>query len=166
MIPLTLLLDTPPFKTLIDGDCRSPNNSQHHHHSNNNNYSDDDDDMTYRNSNDDSSSDDDDDRMDCSNNNTSGDTTTFLPPHKSVVGVRLQGPNSLPLGLLMVYHAEKEDDHWYHDTYQLISSVTTRAMRELVGIRVSERLVKAKDDATQDAENKIKFLADMSHEIR
>ncbi|KAI8078841.1 uncharacterized protein BX664DRAFT_269745 [Halteromyces radiatus] len=39
-------------------------------------------------------------------------------------------------------------------------------MRELAGIRDSERLIKAKNDAVQDAENKIKFLADMSHEIR
>ncbi|KAI8340278.1 hypothetical protein BC941DRAFT_419982 [Chlamydoabsidia padenii] len=164
VIPLTLLYDTPPLKTLLDGSFKTSDNidQDNNNYDNKNNISDGDDDMACHNS-----SNSDDDQMDCSNNDTwDNNTTTFLPPHKSVVGIRLQGPNSLPLGLLMVYHAEKEDDHWYHDTYQLVSSITTRAMRELVGLRDSERLIKAKNDATQDAENKIKFLADMSHEIR
>ncbi|KAG0180650.1 hypothetical protein DFQ28_001075 [Apophysomyces sp. BC1034] len=49
---------------------------------------------------------------------------------------------------------------------KLLESVKLRTVRELQRVREEERLVKAKNDAIQDAENKIKFLADMSHEIR
>lgn len=150
MIPVALLNNTPSLKTLINGNYISCNDQE--------NDKDDDDD-----GDDCLANDDDDHRMDYSNDLT---IDSFLPPHKAFVGIRLQGPNSLPLGLLVVCDDEFKDDLWYQDTYQLISSVSTRVMQELAGIRDSERLVKAKNDATQDAENKIKFLADMSHEIR
>jgi hypothetical protein len=97
---------------------------------------------------------------------TTQDDQLLLPPHTSFVGIRLQGPHALPLGLLMVCHDQTKAEPWYEETHQLIKSVATRTMRELSGIRDSERLTKAKNDATQDAESKIKFLADMSHEIR
>ncbi|CAO3597602.1 unnamed protein product [Absidia cylindrospora] len=147
VVPVALLYNTPCLDTLINGTYISFNDHQRNGGCGEDGY--------LANGGD--------HKMDCSNDMV---IDTFVPPHKTFVGVRLQGPNSLPLGLLVVCDDELKDDLWCQDTYQLISSVSTRVMQELAGIRDSERLVKAKDDATQDAENKIKFLADMSHEIR
>ncbi|ORZ17403.1 hypothetical protein BCR42DRAFT_31460 [Absidia repens] len=154
VIPLALLHDTPPLKTLKEGVYITPNDQQPSFE-------------VAKSATTATTKNDDDSRMTMMMDYcTESVADTFLPPHTSFVGIRLQGANALPLGLLTVCHDKVKTPHWFTETHQLLSFVATRTMRELAGIRDSERLVKARNDATQDAENKIKFLADMSHEIR
>ncbi|CAO3587144.1 unnamed protein product [Absidia cylindrospora] len=156
VIPLVLLHDTPPLKTLKEGVYITPNDQHPSLEI-----------ATTTTTETDNSKNDDDHRMTMMMDYcTENVADTFLPPHTSFVGIRLQGANALPLGLLIVCHDQVKTPQWFTETHQLLSFVATRTMRELAGIRDSERLVKARNDATQDAENKIKFLADMSHEIR
>lgn len=48
----------------------------------------------------------------------------------------------------------------------ILNSVHDRCVNELNQIQEHEVLISARDLASLDAENKLKFLADMSHEIR
>ncbi|KAH8549437.1 hypothetical protein BGW37DRAFT_429208 [Umbelopsis sp. PMI_123] len=65
-----------------------------------------------------------------------------------------------------ILHDKPISSHDAHRTLQLLESVKLRCGRELERIREEEQLLWAREAAKQDAENKIKFLADMSHEIR
>ncbi|KAJ2956108.1 hypothetical protein NQZ79_g7997 [Umbelopsis isabellina] len=70
------------------------------------------------------------------------------------------------IGILGVLHDQPINSQDAHHIIKLLDSVKLRAGRELERIREGERLLSMKDAAKQDAESKIKFLADMSHEIR
>lgn len=48
----------------------------------------------------------------------------------------------------------------------ILETVQTRCINELNQLQNQEQLISARDLAVLDAENKLKFLADMSHEIR
>lgn len=48
----------------------------------------------------------------------------------------------------------------------LLFAIQQRTTNEIENIRQRDNLVMIKNAALQDAESKIKFLADMSHEIR
>lgn len=48
----------------------------------------------------------------------------------------------------------------------ILNNVHDRCVNELNQIQEHEVLISARDLASLDAENKLKFLADMSHEIR
>lgn len=53
------------------------------------------------------------------------------------------------------------------DTIQhILSTVQTRTKNEIERIRQKDNLIMMKNAALRDAESKIKFLAEMSHEIR
>lgn len=49
---------------------------------------------------------------------------------------------------------------------QVLLAVKTRVRNEIERTRQREQLVMVKNAAIKDAQGKIKFLADMSHEIR
>ncbi|ORX45701.1 hypothetical protein DM01DRAFT_1339928 [Hesseltinella vesiculosa] len=85
---------------------------------------------------------------------------------RSVVSIRLSLSTGQPLGLLTVYADQIRDVSWLRRAQHLLLAVQERAALELDNVRDKERLTMAKNAALQDAENKIKFLADMSHEIR
>jgi hypothetical protein len=98
--------------------------------------------------------------------------------YQSMVAVSLQVtpsenfPLSTPpspkecIGVMGILHDKPISSHDAHRTLQLLESVKLRCGRELERIREEEQLLWAREAAKQDAENKIKFLADMSHEIR
>jgi signal transduction histidine kinase len=48
----------------------------------------------------------------------------------------------------------------------ILNTVHDRCINELNQLQTQEQLISARDLALLDAENKLKFLADMSHEIR
>lgn len=48
----------------------------------------------------------------------------------------------------------------------VLAAVQLRTRNEIEKIRQRDNLIMVKNAALQDAESKIKFLADMSHEIR
>jgi signal transduction histidine kinase len=48
----------------------------------------------------------------------------------------------------------------------IFNTVHDRCINELNQLQANEQLISARDLAVLDAENKLKFLADMSHEIR
>lgn len=49
---------------------------------------------------------------------------------------------------------------------KILTTVRPRTKNEIEKIRQRDNLIMMKNAALQDAESKIKFLADMSHEIR
>jgi signal transduction histidine kinase len=101
------------------------------------------------------------------------------PGFQSMVAVGLQitpsedFPISTPLtppkeciGVMGILHDKPISSQDAHHTLKLLEAVQLRAGRELKRMREEERLISTREAAKQDAENKIKFLADMSHEIR
>lgn len=50
--------------------------------------------------------------------------------------------------------------------HSIFNTVHDRCINELNQIQQNEQLISARNLAVLDAENKLKFLADMSHEIR
>ncbi|KAF7724036.1 hypothetical protein EC973_001443 [Apophysomyces ossiformis] len=90
----------------------------------------------------------------------------IYPCSGSFVGIRLDTPTGDSIGLICIMTDKPVDSAKLLFITDLLESVKLRTMRELQRVREEERLMKAKNDAIQDAENKIKFLADMSHEIR
>ncbi|GAB5592770.1 hypothetical protein Unana1_07670 [Umbelopsis nana] len=70
------------------------------------------------------------------------------------------------IGVLGILHDQPISSQDAHQIIKLLDAVKLRTGRELERIREEERLLSTREAAKQDAENKIKFLADMSHEIR
>ncbi|CAO3672040.1 unnamed protein product [Umbelopsis ramanniana] len=70
------------------------------------------------------------------------------------------------IGVMGILHDKPITSQDAHHILKLLEAVKLRAGRELERIREEERLMSTREAAKQDAENKIKFLADMSHEIR
>jgi signal transduction histidine kinase len=58
------------------------------------------------------------------------------------------------------------DDEKLSIISNILDTVNTRCVNELNQIQSQEQLISARDLAVLDAENKLRFLADMSHEIR
>lgn len=94
-------------------------------------------------------------------------TQEIYPPLQSYVGVRLttQDPCDV-LGVLCILDDKPMQSDRLELALHLLQGTAVRTARELERVREDERLITAKNAAKMDAENKIKFLADMSHEIR
>lgn len=75
-------------------------------------------------------------------------------------------PTKECIGVMGILHDKPISSQDAHHILKLLEAVKLRAGRELERIREEERLMSTREAAKQDAENKIKFLADMSHEIR
>ncbi|KAG2198293.1 hypothetical protein INT47_003006 [Mucor saturninus] len=87
------------------------------------------------------------------------------PKYASFVGLRLD-QGSLPIGLITVMNDKPMKQDQIETIQNLLFAVQQRATNEIEKIRQRDNLVMIKNAALQDAESKIKFLADMSHEIR
>lgn len=70
------------------------------------------------------------------------------------------------IGVMGILHDQPISSQEAHQIARLLDAVKLRTGRELERIREEDRLLYTREAAKQDAENKIKFLADMSHEIR
>lgn len=70
------------------------------------------------------------------------------------------------IGVMGILHDQPISSQEAHQIIKLLDAVKLRTGRELERIREEDRLLYTREAAKQDAENKIKFLADMSHEIR
>lgn len=70
------------------------------------------------------------------------------------------------IGVMGILHDQPISSQEAHQITKLLDAVKLRTGRELERIREEDRLLYTREAAKQDAENKIKFLADMSHEIR
>lgn len=91
-------------------------------------------------------------------------TDLKIPGHPKItnfVGVRLEAQNGDTLGAFCIVNSQALEE-----SFGIVDALKPRTMRELDQLCEKERLMKAKDEARLDAESKIKFLADMSHEIR
>lgn len=93
-----------------------------------------------------------------------------FPAIDSFVGIRLHATSNAKeaytLGMLCVLDNKPMDAAMLQRTQQLLLAMQQRTSCELERIVHEECLVRAKNAAKMDAESKIKFLADMSHEIR
>lgn len=98
------------------------------------------------------------------------DKANVYPPHCSYIGLRLDslgdGHVTRPLGLLLIMDSEPMSADQQNLASHILKAVALRSVRELERIQKEEKLQQAKEAATRDAERKLKFLADMSHEIR
>lgn len=90
---------------------------------------------------------------------------SVYPPFASFVGIRLDLEN-LPIGLITVMNDKPMTDLQIKDVHNLLFAVELRTRNEIEKIRHRDNLIMIKNAALEDAEGKIKFLADMSHEIR
>ncbi|GAA5806111.1 hypothetical protein HPULCUR_011639 [Helicostylum pulchrum] len=90
---------------------------------------------------------------------------SVYPPYTSFVGIRLDLEN-LPIGLITVMDNKPMTDQQTKDIHNLLFAVEMRTRNEIEKIRHRDNLIMIKNAALEDAEGKIKFLADMSHEIR
>ena len=80
--------------------------------------------------------------------------------------VGTSGNNNKAVGVLCVMDPKPMDTKAMRYIESLLKAVQPRLARELGRVIHEEKLTRAKNAAKMDAENKIKFLADMSHEIR
>lgn len=96
--------------------------------------------------------------------NASLDNSVY-PEYNSFVGIRFD-INKLPIGLITVMHDKPMTTQQTQLLQKVLSAVRLRTKNEIEKIRQRDNLIMAKNAALQDAESKIKFLADMSHEIR
>ncbi len=100
--------------------------------------------------------------------NTPLDNSAVYQKYKSFVGTRLDidNNNNLPIGLITVMNDKPLNEKDILLLQRLLCSVQLRVKNEIEKIRQRDNLTMIKNAALQDAESKIKFLADMSHEIR
>lgn len=96
--------------------------------------------------------------------NASSDNAVY-PVYNSFVGVRFD-INKLPIGLITVMHDKPMSAQQTQLVQRVLAAVQLRTRNEIEKIRQRDNLIMVKNAALQDAESKIKFLADMSHEIR
>lgn len=104
-------------------------------------------------------------------------SNTIYPEYSSFVGLRLDSQQTkgvdsnnkkgtTPIGIITVMDNKPMNKERVIFIQGILASVELRAKNEIERIRQGEHLIIAKNAALKDAENKIKFLADMSHEIR
>lgn len=89
----------------------------------------------------------------------------IYPPFKSYVGIRLD-ENDTSIGLISIMDDKPITSQQIDLIQHILSVVKTRTKNEIQGIRQKDNLIMMKNAALRDAESKIKFLAEMSHEIR
>lgn len=93
----------------------------------------------------------------------------IYPDYEHFVGYRLesaQKKDSVIRGLLCVTDHAAMDNQKLSIISDMLDTVQARCINELNQLQNQEQLITARDLAVLDAENKLKFLADMSHEIR
>lgn len=81
------------------------------------------------------------------------------------MGVRLD-EKQLPIGLITVMHDKPMDNATIDLVQSILNAVKQRTKNEIERTRQRDHLIMVKNAALEDAQSKIKFLADMSHEIR
>jgi hypothetical protein len=89
----------------------------------------------------------------------------FHPAFKQYVGLRLQ-QDTTTFGFLCILNKQVMDISQLDLTTTLLKTVQRRVINELKQLGKADQLIFTRDLALLDAENKLKFLADMSHEIR
>lgn len=92
-------------------------------------------------------------------------SNSIYPEYNSFVGLRLD-LDALPIGMITVMNDTPMREDQINNVQKLLHAVQLRATNEIAKIRKRDNLIMIKNAALQDAESKIKFLADMSHEIR
>jgi signal transduction histidine kinase len=92
-------------------------------------------------------------------------SNSVYPEYSSFVGVRLDQGN-LPIGLITIMNDKPLAEQQLDAIEKILQAVQLRTKNEIEKIRQRDNLIMMKNAALQDAEGKIKFLADMSHEIR
>lgn len=106
----------------------------------------------------------------CSLSNKAIHDSPVFPTIDSFVGIRLHATSNAKeaytLGMLCILDNKPMDPAMLQKAQQLLLAVQQRTSCELERMVHEECLVRAKNAAKMDAESKIKFLADMSHEIR
>lgn len=90
---------------------------------------------------------------------------SIFPNFDSFVGVRLD-EKQLPIGLITVMHNKPMDRATIDLVQSILNAVKQRTKNEIERTRQRYHLIMVKNAALEDAQSKIKFLADMSHEIR
>lgn len=94
---------------------------------------------------------------------------SIYPPFHHFVSIRLESfkkKNDFIRGILCVMDNTTIDQARLNIIHSIFNTVHDRCINELNQIQQNEQLVSARNLAVLDAENKLKFLADMSHEIR
>lgn len=94
---------------------------------------------------------------------------SVYPEFQQFVSTRLESfeKKDLIKGIICVLDKQPSMDPARLDTITtILNAVHDRCVNEINQIGERERLISARDLASLDAENKLKFLADMSHEIR
>ncbi|KAI8997243.1 hypothetical protein BDB01DRAFT_26550 [Pilobolus umbonatus] len=105
-------------------------------------------------------------------NSSLTDINRVYHEYSTYVGLRLdqvseKSANGLmPIGLLYIMNDTPLEKDKIDFILTILSKVKLRTTREIERLRQRDNLMIVKNAALQDAENKIKFLADMSHEIR
>ncbi|KAG1470440.1 hypothetical protein G6F56_002685 [Rhizopus delemar] len=90
---------------------------------------------------------------------TQGASGTVYPQFSSFVGLRLD--TTEPIGLISIMHNTPLDKGQVESITTILKSVEKRVTNEVQRLRQRDNLVMIKNSALQDAENKIRFLADM-----
>lgn len=90
---------------------------------------------------------------------------SVYPTFQTYVGTRLD-ENQIPIGLISIMDEKLLNPTQLDSIQQILLAVKTRTKNEIERTRQREQLVMVKNAAIKDAQGKIKFLADMSHEIR
>lgn len=91
------------------------------------------------------------------------------PPFQQFVSIRLESlteKKDLIKGIICVLDNKIIDPTRLATITTLLDAVHDRCINEINQIQEHEQIIGARDLASLDAENKLKFLADMSHEIR
>lgn len=90
---------------------------------------------------------------------------SVYPPFQTFIGTRLD-QDQTPIGLMSIMDDKPLNPAQLNRIQQVLLAVKTRVRNEIERTRQREQLVMVKNAAIKDAQGKIKFLADMSHEIR
>lgn len=98
-------------------------------------------------------------------NNIEGEESTY-PPFQHFVSIRLESFEKKTKGIICVLDNKMIDPARLNIITTILNTVHDRCVNEVNQIQEHEHLISARDLASLDAENKLKFLADMSHEIR
>lgn len=87
---------------------------------------------------------------------------SVYPDFRSFTSIRLDY-NDTPIGLITIMDIEPKQLDLAHS---ILEAVQSRTRNEIARLRQKDNLIMMKNAALRDAESKIKFLAEMSHEIR
>ena len=93
----------------------------------------------------------------------------MYPPCQHFISTRLESfkkKDNFIRGLVCLMNDTPVDTTRINTIHTLFHAIHDRCVNELNQFQAHEKLIIARDLATLDAENKLKFLADMSHEIR